>query len=352
MDFADRIAELSTRAARQLEHTATEEATKNALVLPFIQALGYDPFNLQEVIPEFTADVGVKKGEKVDYVITQEGAPVIIVEVKSSSTDLDDAHYSQLFRYFHVTDTRFAVLTNGIIYRFFTDLDSQNRMDERWFLEFNLLDPKPAHVEELKKFTKEAFNLDNILETANELKYTNAIKQILEKQRTDPDEEFVRFFAKQVYSGHLTAQMREQFTTITRRAFRQFINDQISGKLYAALEDTGELPRIPAPPAPSEEDQEKIVTTEEEREAYLIVRGIMREVVDASRVIMRDAQSYCAILLDDNNRRPVCRLHFNTSQKYLGVFDVDKNEERIAIDGLDDIYQYADRLKATAEFYD
>lgn len=347
MDFADQIYQIGANAVQNLDQIETEEATKTALILPFIQALGYNVFDLNEVKPEMTADVGIKKGEKVDYAIYQDGKPIIIFECKMAGSDLTKAHASQLSRYFHVTDVRFAVLTNGTEYHFFSDLDAPNRMDERPFLIFDILNIKESLIEELKKFTKAAFDVDSILSTANQLKYTNEIVRVLSRQMTDPDEEIVRYFTGQVSPGaRFTPAIREQFTDLTRQAFRQFINERVNRRLLSAL-DGDHVDYYQ-----EEEEPPSIVTTEEEHEGFLIIRAILREVVDPSRVAMRDAQSYCAIFLDDTNRKPLARLHFNTSQKYVGVFDADKNEERIPIDSLNDIYDLAERLKATPGYYD
>jgi predicted type IV restriction endonuclease len=97
--------------------------------MPFISALGYDVFDPVEVIPEFTADVGIKKGEKVDYAIKQDGKIIMLFECKCCNGSLDDCHASQLYRYFSVTEARIAVLTDGIIYRFYTDIEQPNKMD-------------------------------------------------------------------------------------------------------------------------------------------------------------------------------------------------------------------------------
>lgn len=349
MDFKDRILQLAGQIPSQLTNIKTEEATKNALIMPFIQALGYDVFNLNEVNPELIADVGVKKGEKVDYAIMRDGKPIMLFECKMAGTDLDDDNKrSQLFRYFSVTDVRFAVLTNGVEYRFFTDLEAPNRMDNKPFLVFNMLDIKEPLIDELKKFSKGAFDVDQILSTASQLKYTNEIKRLLVKQLAEPDEDFMRLFTSQVYHGRITPAVREQFQIIVKQAFRQFINDQITDRLTSALKD--EEPA--AEKSVEEEPVEKIVTTEEEHEAFLIVRAILREVVDVRRVVMRDTQSYCGILLDDNNRKPVCRLHLGGSRKYIGVFDAQKQEERILIETLDDIYKHAERIKTVISFYE
>lgn len=348
MDFADHISQLAAQAKEHLPRIQTEEATKNALVMPFIRALGYDPFNLNEVNPELVADVGIKRGEKVDYAIMFDGKPVILFECKIAGTDLGTVHASQLYRYFSVTDARFAVLTNGTDYWFYTDLDAPNRMDAKPFLIFNLFDARESIIEELKKFAKDSFDVAQIMSTATQLKYTNAIKQVFARQLVEPDEDFMKFCANQVYPGRMTAQVRDQFMALTRLAFRQFINDQITDRLKTALEGSGNALLTEV------EDEQGVVveTTIEEHEAYLVVRAILREVVDVQRVIMRDTQSYCGVLLDDNNRKPICRLHFNGKQKYIGLFDAAKNEERIPITSVDNVYDYAERLQQTVSFYD
>ncbi|MCB0197320.1 MAG: type I restriction enzyme HsdR N-terminal domain-containing protein [Anaerolineae bacterium] len=363
MDFSDRIQELAARIPKQRDLISTEEATKNAFVMPFISALGYDVFDPSEVTPELVADVGVKKGEKVDYAILKEGQPIMLFECKWHGHDLGKAHASQLFRYFSVTHARFAVLTNGVIYRFYTDLETPNKMDAKHFFEFNLEDYSERELAELKKFTKFSYDLDNILTTASELKYTRAIKQIIADQWLEPSDEFIRFFVSQVHNGRFTKAVRDEFESIVKKALQQFLNERINQRLVSALteEKTIQTPTQDIDPSgaingdeprPSPEEAAKVVTTDEEKEAYFIVKSILRRVVDAHRVVMRDVQSYCGILLDDNNRKPLCRLHFNSSQKYLGLIDVDKNEEKVPIEGLDEIYQYTDRLRETVGFYE
>ncbi|MEW5985125.1 MAG: type I restriction endonuclease [Chloroflexota bacterium] len=357
MDFIDRIRELSVRIPKQLDHIQTEEATKHALVMPFISALGYNPFDPTEVTPELNADVGTKKGEKVDYAILKDGKPIVLFECKWHGTDLSKVGASQLYRYFSVTEARFGVLTNGILYWFYTDLEAPNKMDAKPFFEFNMLDVREQDVEELKKFTKSAFDLTGILTTASELKYTREMKRILVEQMQDPSVEFVRFFASQVYSGKFTQTIREQFAQITRRALKQFINDQINERLKSAL--VAESPRTEvvsekaeAEPSQPVAAEPTIVTTDEEREAFYIIKAILREVVDPKRIAMRDVQSYCGILLDDNNRKPICRLRFYANQKFIGLFDNEaRTETRVPIAETDEIYKYADRLIATVALY-
>jgi len=350
MDLIDKIRELSTRIPKLLDSIQTEEATKHAMVMPFISALGYNVFDPTEVTPELCADVGVKKGEKVDYAILREGKPIILFECKHHAADLGKCHASQLYRYFSVTEARFGVLTNGIDYWFYTDLEAPNKMDEKPFFEFNLLEIKENAVEELKKFSKSAFDLDFILTTAAELKYTREISRLLFGQMQEPTDEFVRFFASKVYGGKITQAVREQFGQLTKQAFKQLINDQINERLKSVL--ASDNTTVASVPSEIQADtSQAIETTEEEIEGHHIVKSILREITLPSRVAIRDVQSYCGILLDDNNRKSICRLYFNGAQKYVGFFDTVK-EEKVPVEGVDDIYKYAERLKATVAKYD
>lgn len=358
MDLIDKIIELSAQATRQLPHLETEEATKNALIMPFIQSLGYNVFDPTEVVPEFTADVGTKKGEKVDYAIVQNGVPIILIEAKTSGSTLSINNASQLFRYFTTTDVRFAVLTNGTEYRFYSDLEKPNRMDEKPFLVFDILDVDEKVVAELKKFTKSAFNVDNILSSANELKYKREIRHIIDSEYNSPSEDFVKLLARQVYDGAMRQSVIEEFKEIVKAAFRDFINERIASRLQTAIDSetsTQDIEPVAVDEDMSNSDDnadngDEIETTRDELDGFYVIRAILREVVEVERVALRDVRSYCGILLDDNNRQPIARLHFNRSQKYLGLFK-EKSEDRVAIDTVDDIYQYADRLKATVQEY-
>ncbi|PEN12764.1 restriction endonuclease [Longibacter salinarum] len=366
MDFIEEIASLSSRAISQIDHLETEEGTKNALVMPFIKALGYDPFDPTEVVPEFTADVGTKKGEKVDYAIKLEGRPVMLFECKHAGAPLDPDHADQLFRYFHVTEAKIGVLTNGLTYKFFTDLEQENKMDERPFLTFNLLHVNENKVGELKRLRKSSFDLDDMLSAAHDLKYRKALLEYLQTQWDEPEQEFVRFMTGQVYDGRITKNVRYQFSEIVHDALRQFVSDKIRGRLNTALAEEEAVTDDAFNEEDGVESEERVdslpdgviakdgdvVTTEEEMEGFRIVRAIMREVVDVDRVVSRDVKSYFGILLDDNNRQPICRLRFETAQKYLGLFDEEKNEERVPIDAVDEIYDHADKLRQTVHFYD
>lgn len=326
---------------------ATEEAVKTAVVLPFLRSLGYDVFDPAEVVPEFTADAVGKKGEKVDYAIKIDNEIRILIECKPISVALEKKHLDQLYRYFSVTNAKFAILTNGRTFNFYTDLEAPNKLDTRPFLVFDVTDFNAGIVAELRKFEKGSFDVTAILATAERLKYTSGVKQVISKLIEDPSDEFVRMVSANVYEGRMTSQVREMFTGVVRAAFREVIMDTVKSRLSSALADTEEVIEKIDTPVDEEPD---VVTTEEEREGFMIIKAIVRDTVSATRVVMRDQKSYCGILIDNNNRKPLARLWFNRSVKYIGLFDGDA-EERLIVDSLDKIYEYSDRLRATARKY-
>lgn len=366
MEIVEKLNALSTKLQSIQATIQTEEATKNALVMPFIQSvLGYDVFDPHEVVPEFTCDVGTKKGEKIDYAILKNDEVQILIECKKLGETLNVNHASQLFRYFHVTTARISILTNGRHYKFFTDLDAVNKMDEKPFLELDLLDLDEHVIPELAKLTKTAFDLESIINSAEELKYISQIKKQLANEFTLPSEALVKLICARVYDGIVTQKVREQFTALTRKAMVQFLNDQINDRLKNALHGTSPALLAPAAAhmpaqaptlAPSEasgdaDGDHAVETTLEELEGFHIVRAIVRKVIDVKRVHYRDTQSYFGILVDDNNRRRICRLHFNRSQKYIGLMDEHRVEKRHPINGLDDIYAFTTALRNAAKQY-
>ena len=222
MEFNEQIKQFSERVAMLKDTISTEEATKMSLVVPMFQILGYDVFNPLEFCPEYTADVGIKKGEKVDYAILEEGQPNILIECKSCSEQIDK-HSSQLFRYFGTTPAKFGILTNGIIYRFYTDLEESNKMDLVPFLEINMLSIKDSSISELKKFCKDNFDKDKIFSTAEELKYSSLIKNILSSEFENPSEEFVRFILSGIYEGQKNQKVIDKFTPVVKKSFSSFL---------------------------------------------------------------------------------------------------------------------------------
>ncbi|QGF22415.1 type I restriction enzyme HsdR N-terminal domain-containing protein [Raineyella fluvialis] len=362
MAFEDALSDLASKVSEYRDTLQTEEATKNAVVMPFIsRVLGYDVFNPAEVVPEFICDIGIKKGEKIDYAIMRDGVVQMLIEAKQIGTPLTLENAGQLVRYFHVSNARIGVLTNGQYWNFYTDLDKSNIMDEKPFLRLNLFDVDPYTLPELKKLTKSTFDLESVLIAAEELKYVSALKAEIAREFADPDEDFMRLFATRVYEGSLTAKMREFFLGITRKAATQYINDRVNERLKSALQGQGPAigAAVPVPDTTTTLDDTEdeadvdrgIETTLEEIEAYNIVRAIVAAQVPIDRIAHRDTKSYFGVLLDDNNRKPICRLHFNRKQKYLGLFDGEKNETRIPIDRVEEIYNHVDALRATVSAY-
>jgi len=352
MDFKDTIKQISERIEKLKENIETEEATKNAFIMPFINALGYDVFNPLEVIPEMVCDIGTKKGEKIDYAIMKDNEPIILIECKHWKQNLN-LHDNQLLRYFGVSKAKFGLLTNGIIYRFYTDLKQPNVMDDKPFLEVDLTDIKENQIEELKKFHKSYFDIDSIINSASELKYMGELKSIIKDEFSNPSVELVKLLASRVYDGSMRQTIIEQFTPLVKRSLASHVNDIISERLKGAL-SANEEAESEEQQAPEEQvvEVEKINTTEEELESYQIVKAILRKVVEPSRITYRDTQSYFAILLDDNVRKTICRMYFNRSIKYVCTIPEPKKEEKHRIDSLDDIFQLEQQLLDTISMYE
>lgn len=367
MEIGEKLVSLAEKVQQQKAAIETEEATKAAFVMPFIsQVLGYDVFDPGEVVPEFTADFGTKKGEKIDYAIMGEGGVRILIECKSIGSSLNVEHASQLFRYFSTTSARIAVLTNGEQYQFFTDLDRPNMMDEMPFLRIDLTDLDSSVIPELLKMTKDVFDLDSIVSAAEELKYVGALKRVLVSQFNDPDDDWVRLLAARVYAKSITQKVREQFGGLVRKASHQFLADQVNTRLKMALGSQGYHSDVEEP-APQNVDATEgavgnsdlatpkngVVTTLEEMEGFQIVRAIACSEVSVERIFARDTKGHFGVLLDNTNRKPLVRLYFNNpKKKSIGVMGADKTEISHAVQGVAEIYQYASDIRAAVHLYD
>jgi len=346
-EFSQKIKSVSKRVDLLRDSLKTEEATKNSLIMPFFQILGYDVFNPLEFIPEYTADVGIKKGERVDYAIVISGKLQILVEAKAIDQNLNN-HDSQLFRYFGTTDAKFGILTNGDEYRFFTDLDDQNKMDSEPFLTIKLSAIRDTQITELFRFAKENFDEDSISSSASTLKYTNQFKDYLTAEMKHVDEDFVRFILQTVFNQRATQANIELFTPIIKAGFNQAVQEQVSDKLSTALNtsvDTSSSSDSPDNNLEANEDADsEIVTTPAEIEAYTIVKLVLKDVIDESRVFYRDNKSYFNVLIDDNIRRWVVRVFFNNSKSWIQLNNQAK--ENLEFTHPIDIYNYSDKIIA------
>lgn len=346
MDLGTRILELQKRTIEHREVLLTEEAAKTALVMPFLQSLGYDVFNPSEVVPEFTADVGTKKGEKVDYAICNSGKVTILIECKPSSAELNINHAAQLFRYFSVTDARLAVLTNGVNYQFYSDVEKPNKMDDKPFFTFSMDAIKPTDIKTLEKFAKLNFDIEKIVQEAGNLKVQSLLRKEIEKEFAEPSEEFIRLLAGRVYPGRLTPVVKDTIGRMLGSTINLIIRDLVTDRLSNALNASTPPTADDGSSVIPEVVEEGVVTTQEEISGFHIVQAIASKFVDPKRIILRDAKSYCAILLDDNNRKTIVRMHFNgITTKYLGTFQ-GKDEQRHLLSDLTQIYQFASQIEA------
>lgn len=315
--------------------------------MPFIQALGYDVFNPLEVVPELDCDINKKKGEKIDYAIMKDGEPIIVIECKHWQQPLD-LHKAQLSRYFVASKAKFGLLTNGIEYRFYTDLVKTNIMDESPFLSVNIENLRETQIDELKKFTKENFDIETIMSSANELKYMLELKNCIKELVENPNPDFVKSLAKNVYSGKFTESVLAQFTEMVKKAAASYIHDRIAERLNIVVKSAEEDQKANDDKkidVPGNKKEAEFITTQSEIEAYYTIKAILRSIVQGKRVVMRDALSYCAILLDDNNRKPICKLHFNNEANLrVELFDSEGNSEKVHIDNIDDLYNYANQI--------
>lgn len=334
---------------------ATEEATKNALVMPMLMVMGYEPFNPAEVVPEFTADIGTKKGEKVDYAIMRDGKPVILVECKKYGDSLNADRASQLMRYFNVTEAAVGCLTDGAMYKFFTDTDADNMMDEAPFLVVDLHNLNTAAIQGLSQLTKAGFSEDVFKSAAARMRYITETKAYLAQMLKEPSEDFVKVVAKSFYGGLMRQQKIEFFTPIVKAGMREFVNEQINNTLRRAVSVAEEAETETEIDTDVDEGQTQdgdkdIITTAEEVEAYDILKDIVGE--QGERLAIRDRASYCSILLDNHQHFVVYRLRFNDpNNKKIGIFS-HKDEKngyrqynRYPVDSVSDISQHSEEIR-------
>jgi len=363
MDFIDQVKGLASLVPKQLEHCGTEEATKNALVLPFIQALGYNVFDPIEVMPEYSADFGTKIASKCDYAVCQNGSPIMLFECKWSGKELEKKDEDQLRQYFGACPSvKIGVLTNGLLYKFFTDLEESNYMDRTPFFEFDIMkaaaDAKGTLIEDLKRFTKDTFDTDKLVTAAIQLRYTNEIKRIIAEEFKAPSTDFAKYFASRVHLGKkVTESVLNQFKALTKEAFKQYMSERFVDTAKSVIEDHDRE-------AGEEEESKSVVgepvrvPTPEEVEGFHLVRALLYDTVPPERVYLRPSKTKprIGIILDDSKKKPICRLHLNGQTKYVGLWEeVDpgegRKENKIVIDGLMDLYGYAERLKAIVNYH-
>jgi len=268
--------------------------------------------------------------------------PLFYIECKHWSDELK-LHNTQLERYFMSTSAKVAILTNGIVYQFFSDIEDNNILDKKPFSEIDLINLKESSVDELIKFQKSLFDLEKIVDSASELKYLKGIKESFELELKEPSTELTKYFAGKVYRGNLTLKIVELFKGIVKRAISQSFSDEVKTRLKSALEKESDKQKVETKEFEGTKEP-KIVTTQQELDGFNIVKAIVRKEVDLSRIYYKDTQSYFAINLDKVTQ-PICRLYFNLiKMKYISLFDENKDETKHRISSLDDIYNHSEEL--------
>lgn len=362
MAFQDELATHIDRIRNRIPHVQGEEATKQALVVPLLQVLGYDVFDPREVRPEYVADFAVKKAgqfEKIDYAICANGTPTIFIECKAIGAALED-HGGQVSRYFNATPSvRVAMITDGVKIRVFTDLQQPNIMDQNPWLNIDLLSVKPAEVDVLRRFRKADFSPGDISALAEEMVYYNALLTFMSSQLREPSEAFVRFVAGEIPAiGRVTAKVVERLAPILRKALQSAIVDHVARSFDRSAEPDAEAsapakPQTPAPikpqtPAPAKSQVELsqgaaqpaadqragIVTTPEELEAMKMIAGWIREAIPNAPVGYRDSKTYFTIH-QDNTRKWFVRLGIEKKPMWVALRHVKPDEAKKLAPGLD-----------------
>lgn len=379
MSFKEDIQKLSVQVRERRVHITNEEMTKQSLIIPFIQILGFDVFNPLEVRPEYIADFGKKKGEKVDYAIFKDDKPIIFIEAKAVSEDLLN-HDAQLSRYFNaVSDVRLGILTNGIEYKFFTDLTADNMMDQNPFLVINILELKDSDIENLTKFRKEAFDKDFLVKYAEELVYTSVLDNSLKELFKDPSDEFIRFLIKDFSNTRITNNVIEKFRPIVKKAISDAVLDIVSKGLYQQeiattkadaekeqsdnKENDKEIENIEG--GEENESKKKLVkTTTEELNSFEYVKTILNKSgKDINNLGYKDTTVYFSIHngnptkwflrinLDNSNKNITTRLSVEDAEKLCKGFKIEQapkgiGESRIIINTWEDIKKLDDIINS------
>jgi hypothetical protein len=359
VDFAEQLKSLAGKVEEYKALLQTEQAVKNSLIEPFFRILGYDFANPKEVLPEFDCSFGSKKDLRVDYAITQESKPIILIEAKHFSENLEK-NRGQLAEYFAASSAKFGILTNGIEYMFYTDLDDKNKLDGKPFFVVNLLGIREPEIAELKKFHKSNFSIDAVFSTAEELKYNSLIKKLFEAQMETPDDEFVKYVAREVYDrSKIMQSVVEKLRPIVKKASDQFIEDIVYKRLKDALKTTEKSTgptNTTIVTGSGTDDTPKIETTESEIGAFHVIRNLLKHSIDAEKITYKDTTNYLAVVLDGKPLKWICRLYLSQKNPYIEIpADGDrsvegrKKLEALPIKDIYEIEQYKDKLVASLQ---
>ena len=321
MDFVDKISDWQSHAREQIkliemDPDPKEEDTKIAVIQPFINnVLGYNTANLNEVKSEVNTEYG---SFKIDYAIFKDGAPIILIECKKCADILDKKYLNQLKTYYpgiKGAKSKFGILTNGIQYQFYTDIQDENILDSKPFFEFNLLNINDSDIKILSYFNKSE-DINNARQIAEELKKRKDLRNKIEELLEDPPKDFVKFMAKQVGVSFVGESVVKEYTSLIREVIDEYISDKTNTNLNP---------------------------TNIELEGYYIVKTLLKDIECSGKISFKKTDNSIIILYKDSNEKPICNLYLNDIIKYIGLFQQDV-EKKIVINEIDEIYKYSDQI--------
>lgn len=325
-EFISKLKSHIEHVKRVGSHCSTEETTKQALILPLLDILGFSPYDPTKVLAEFAADFpGVKATERVDYALYCNGQPVMFIEAKPFIADLTN-HAPQLSRYFNSSlGVTIGAITNGKEWRFFTDLINTNVMDEKPFLTIDFTKAKPEDLTQLAEFKHDNFHAEKLRYFAEENQYIQQFKAVIKKSINEVDIDFVRYVAQQAsIQRQLNTKFLESIQPFVKQAVQQAISDTVVKGLSSPTVITAQTIE-PTAKANNEEvtntpennqvepdfivhpDNEKIITTKDEMDLLRIVTELFPDV----ELEGRDTESYYSILFQGKNNRWLFRYDVN-----------------------------------------
>ncbi|MHC5746233.1 MAG: type I restriction endonuclease [Nostoc sp.] len=312
MGFTEDITKLSEQVRKLADQVVGEESTKMALIVPFLSVLGYDVYDPSEVIPEYVADFAIKKAgqfEKVDYALAINGTKVMLVEAKARGQKAE-AHDGQLSRYFNaLSTTKVAIVTNGIEYRFFTDLRDKNVMDKEPFFTFNILEYDYKDIDNLKLFHRDTFDVAAITHHAEEMVYVKGMTQLVGNLLRSPSEKFIHFLVSELrasdskyeFSGNINTKVVNKFNPIIKKSIQGSLLDLMTSSLSREMSQPVKVevePEIEEEEQPQDPQESRILTTAEEIAAFEKIKAITQTSKSYSfELKYRDTTSYFGINL-------------------------------------------------------
>lgn len=345
-NFIERLRKHAEHVKNVGSHCTTEETTKQALILPLLDILGFSPFDPTRVKAEYGADFpGVKSSERVDYALFCHGVPVMFIEAKAYAENLSN-HSPQLSRYFNATpEVTIGAITNGREWRFFTDLNNKNMMDAAPFLTVNFESMDVALLPRLHRFRHDEFKPDALRTLAEETVYLNAFTSVISQSLREPDVEFVKYVAGRAdIQRQFNARFLEGIAPIVKHAVERAVSNMVVSGLSARVEAVAAPAPIAesmVPPASNDDpradvvdpENTRIVTTYAERRLFEMVQGILG---DGAEVFAKDTESYYSVLYQNKVNRWLLRYQADKRQPciFVCVPLTDERRREIARAGL------------------